>query len=371
MNQENLTKKEHLAFFLPGLYDGGAERIMLNLAKGMADRGYQIDLVLGRAEGPFMNDVPGNVRVIDLKASRVLFSTPALIKYIRQERPAALLSVLYANLVALWAKRLAGVPLRVILAEHNTLSSVAKGEKDLRFQLFPRMAGWFYPWADGIIAVSEGVAEDLAQTIKMDRRKIEVVYNPIVTPDLFSKAEAKVDHPWFEAGQLPVLLAVGRLTSQKGFDILLQAFALVRKQCDVRLIILGEGEDRAALEAQIKELHIGAEVSLPGFVSNPYAYIGKSKAFILSSRWEGLPTVLVEALALGTPIVSTDCPSGPREILEHGKYGSLVPVNDADELAKAILGCLESKHECPPKESWAPFAMDTVVDQYIRMLVGS
>jgi glycosyltransferase involved in cell wall biosynthesis len=366
----SLAVKERLAFFLPGLYDGGAERIMLNLAKGVASRGYSVDLVLARAEGPFLNQVPDSVRLVDLKASRVLSSTPALVRYLRQERPKALLSILYANIVALWARRIAGIPQRVILGEHNTLSSVAKGENDPRWHLYPVVAKWFYPWADGIIAVSGGVADDLAQTIKIPRERINVIYNPIVTQDLFDKSKVLMEHPWFKSGEPPVLLAVGRFTEQKAFDVLIRAFAQVSKNHRVRLIILGEGEERPDLEALIREYALEEEISMPGFVTNPYSYMAHAAAFVLSSRWEGLPTVLVEAMALGVPIISTDCPSGPREILLDGKYGKLVPVDDPFALADAIATSLAANVLRPSRESWKPFELDCVVDQYINMLLG-
>jgi glycosyltransferase involved in cell wall biosynthesis len=361
---------ERLAFFLPGLYDGGAERIMLNLAKGIATRGYSIDLVLARAEGPFMDEVPNSVRLIDLKASRVLSSTPALVRYLRQERPIALLSILYANIVALWARRLAGIPQRVILGEHNTLSSVARGENDPRWHFYPFVAKWFYPWADGIIAVSDGVADDLAQTIKIPRERISVIYNPIVTQDLFDKSKVLLEHPWFKSGEPPVLLAVGRLTEQKAFDVLIRAFAMVRKNHRVRLIILGEGEERFQLEALIREFGLEEEINMPGFVPNPYSFMAHAAIFILSSRWEGLPTVVVEAMALGVPIISTDCPSGPREILQDGIYGKLVPVDNPFALADAITTSLTTNLLRPSRESWKPFELECVVDQYINLLLG-
>jgi glycosyltransferase involved in cell wall biosynthesis len=363
--------KERLAFFLPGLYDGGAERIMLNLAEGIASRGYSIDLVLARAEGPFMDDIPDSVRLVDLKATRVLSSTPALVRYLRQERPIALLSILYANIVALWARRLAGIPLRIILGEHNTLSSVARGENDLRLRFYPVIAKWFYPWADGIVAVSGGVADDLAQTIKIPRERIQVIYNPIVTQDLFDKSKALLEHPWFKSGEPPVLLAVGRLTEQKAFDVLIRAFAQARKNHRVRLVILGEGEERLRLDALIREYGLEQDISMPGFVPNPYAYMAHAAAFVLSSRWEGLPTVVVEAMALGIPIISTNCPSGPREILQDGKYGTLVPVEDPSALADAISIGLTANVLRPSRESWQPFELECVVDQYINMLLGN
>jgi glycosyltransferase involved in cell wall biosynthesis len=366
-----LDEKERLAFFLPGLYGGGAERIMLNLANGIASRGYGMDLVLARAEGPLLDKIPDSVRLVDLKASRVISSTPALVRYLRHERPIALLSILHANITALWAARLAGFPLRVILAEHNTLTSVATGVDDPRWHLYPRLARWFYPWADGIIAVSGGVAEDLAQLIKIPRERIRVIYNPIVTPALFEKSTALLEHPWFKSGEPPVLLAAGRLTAQKGFDVLIRAFAQVRKDHRARLLILGEGEEHLALEALIREYGLEKDISMPGFVPNPYPYMAHAAAFVLSSRWEGLPTVLVEAMALGMPIISTDCPSGPREILQDGKYGQLVPVDDPFSLAAAIGKSLTTNVLRPSRESWESFELECVVNQYIQVLLGT
>ena len=366
----NMRGKERLAFFLPGLYDGGAERIMLNLAKGFSARGYSVDLVLARAEGPFLDEVPASVRLIDLKAPRVLFSTPALVRYLRHERPVALLSILYANIIALWARRLAGIPKRVVLGEHNTLSSVVNGEGGLRWRFFPRLARWFYPWADGIVAVSNGVANDLSQLTNIPLDRIQVIYNPIVTSDLFEKSKSIIEHPWFNSGEPPVVLAVGRLTNQKAFDVLIRAFAKVRKNHQVRLLILGEGEERLLLETLIRDYELGQDISMPGFVPNPYPFMAHAACFVLSSRWEGLPTVLVEAMSLGAPIISTDCPSGPREILLNGKYGQLVPVDDPCALAAAISTTLTTNVLPPSKESWEPFSLETVVDKYIAILFG-
>lgn len=362
---------DRLAFFLPGLYGGGAERVMLNLARGITERGFQVDLVLGRAEGSFLEEIPPAVRLIDLKAPRVLLGTPALTRYLRNERPKALLSVLHANMVALWGSRLAGVPVRVILAEHNTLSSVSHGMRDIRWRLYPLPARLFYPWADRIVAVSKGVADDLAETIQLPRERIEVIYNPIVTADMFTKATEVIEHPWFRSGEPPVLLAVGRLTRQKAFDLLIRAFARVRKNQAARLLILGEGEERPTLEAMVKEFGLDESVSLPGFLPNPYAFMAHAAAFVLSSRWEGLPTVLVEAMALGVPIISTDCPSGPREILLDGRYGCLIPMEDPAALSAAIETALGSTPLRPPVESWAPFRLEHVVDQYLNVLLGN
>jgi glycosyltransferase involved in cell wall biosynthesis len=190
----------------------------------------------------------------------------------------------------------------------------------------------------------------------------------VITPEVREKARARLQHPWFETGQPPVVLAVGRLTKQKDFPLLIRAFAQVCQKRRARLIILGEGPDRPLLEAQVSELGLEDEVALPGFVENPYAYMSRAALYVLSSQWEGLPTVLIEALYCGAPVVATDCPSGPREILANGRYGALVPMGDVSALAQAIEAGLAGKTPSPTAESWQPYALETVVDQYIRLL---
>jgi glycosyltransferase involved in cell wall biosynthesis len=352
---------------------GGAERSMLKLAGGIAARGYTVDLVLvARAEGPFLAEVPASVRLVDLKASRLMTSLPALVRYLRREQPAALLSVLRANIMALLARRLAGVPTRVVVSERNTLSQQARHyASDLRMRLTPQLVRRFYPWADGIVAVSKGVADDLVQVARIPRERISVIYNPIVTPDLRAKAQAPLEHPWFGSGEPPVILAVGRLTAQKDYPTLIQAFAQVRKTRAARLLILGEGEERPVLEALVRQLGLEQDVRMPGFILNPYPFMVQAALFVLSSRWEGLPGVLIEALYCGAPLIATDCPSGPREILAEGKYGLLVPVGDPIALSRAIEATLAGNRTHPPRESWLPFELETVVSQYINVLLAS
>ena len=362
--------RERLAFFLPGLYEGGAERVILNLAKGISSRGYSVDLVLARAEGPYMEQIPDSVRLVDLKAPRVMGSVPALMKYLHDEKPMAMLSALFSNVIALWAKRLSNIPTRLIISEHNTLSSVVADQKDLRWQIYPKLARSFYPWANNIIAVSKAVAKDLAKVAAIPRNRIEVIYNPIITPDLKCKSEALLDHPWFKTSEPPVVLSVGRLTDQKAFDVLIRAFSLVRKYRSAHLLILGEGENRDALQDLIKQLGLEKDVKLLGFVQNPYPYMANASVFVLSSRWEGLPTVLVEALYLGTPIIATDCPGGSREILQDGQFGKLIPMDAPRSLAEAIIHSMDDPRSCPPEVSWKPFNLDFVVDRYINLLVG-
>jgi len=344
---------------------------MLKLAGGISSHGYPVDLVILRASGPLMNEVPSTVRLIDLGTNRVLNSLPALVRYMRRERPVALLSVLHTNLVAVCAGRLAGLTTRIVVSERNTLSSqVQHYASNWRMRLTPHLIRRLYPWADAIVAVSEGVASDLARSALIPLDRIRTIYNPIVTPTMRKMAEATLTHSWFQSDASPVILAVGRLTAQKDFATLIRAFALVRRLRAARLMILGEGQERAALEAQIRDLGLREDVDLPGYISNPYPYMKRSALFVLSSRWEGLPGVLIEALYCGVPVVATDCPSGPREILADGKYGRLVPVGDANALAEAILGHLESPLSVAPPESWKQYTMDTVVSQYLEVLHG-
>lgn len=364
-------QKPKLAIFLPSLSGGGAERSMLNLAHGVAERGYPVDLVLAQAKGPYMSLVHKHVRIVDLKASRVLASLPALARYLRTEQPKALISALnYANVVAVWARKLAGVPTKVLVNEQNTVSKSAFNSARRRQRLVPYFMKYFYPWADHIIGNSQGVAEDLSEVTGLPRQRIDILYNPVVTPEVQEKVHAALHHPWFEPGQPPVVLAVGRLTKQKDFPTLIRAFAQVVTNRPARLMILGEGVDRPMLEGLVKELGMENHVSLPGFVENPYAYMKRAALYVLSSRWEGLPTVLIEALYCGRPIIATDCPSGPREILAGGQHGVLVPVGDVAALSRAIEAGLAGETPHPTKESWHPYSLEAVANQYIGLLLN-
>ncbi|HIK30747.1 MAG TPA: glycosyltransferase [Oscillatoriales cyanobacterium M59_W2019_021] len=362
---------QRLAIFIPSLNGGGAQRLILKLANGFVERGYCVDLVLAQATGPYLPEVPETVRIVDLKASRTLFCLPALVGYLRQNRPIALLSALdYANLIALWASGLARVSTPVVVSEHNTLSLALEHARGWHKRLLPTLMRWFYPQARTIVTVSQGVAEDLPRVTGLDGDRICTIYNPVITPDLREKAKAPLEHPWLKPGEPPVVLAVGRLVPQKDFSTLIRAFAQLRQHRAARLIVLGEGVQRPELEGLVRQFGLESDVSLPGFVLNPYPYMARASVFVLSSRWEGLGIVAIEAMYLGTPVVSTDCPHGPREILQDGKYGTLVPVGDEDRLAKAIEMAMTQEAVPPCQESWQPFEVDTVVNQYLHALVG-
>lgn len=336
---------DRIALYLPSLVGGGAEQVTVTLANELAERGFAVDLVLADASGPYLKEVSPAVRIVDLGAGRVLFSLPALVRYLRRERPRALLSGLHhANVVAVWAVRRARTPTVLVVAEHNTLTA-SSAYRRRRIPSMPWLMRRTYPRADAVVAVSEGVADDLAAALGLPRERVHVIYNPIVTDELLAMSRAPVDHPWCADGAPPMILAVGRLTEQKDFPTLIHAYARLRRRRSVRLVILGEGEARGELEDLIARLGLAEDVYLPGFVDNPFAWMRQARLFALSSRWEGLPSVLIQAMACGTQVVSTDCPSGPAEILEGGRWGRLVPVGDAEALEAALDAALDDDED--------------------------
>jgi glycosyltransferase involved in cell wall biosynthesis len=361
--------KRTITFFLPSFAGGGAERVMVTLAGTLAARSLKVDLVAGQAVGPCLKHVPPEVRVVDLAARRVLASLPRLVGYLRRERPQAVISALgHANLAALLARDLARTPTRVVITEHGAPPERADHPRPLQSRLMAPLVRPLYRRADGVVAVSRGLALDLAASTGLPPERISVIYNPVVTPALRAAAREPLDHPWFAAGEPPVLLSVGRLTKQKDYPTLIRAFARVAGERPARLLILGEGEDRASLQRLAGELGVADRIALPGFVGNPFAYMARAAALVLSSRWEALPTVLIEALACGCPVVSTDCRSGPREILDDGRWGRLVPVADPSALAAAILQVLTARPEAVAATALHRFEPEHVSRQYLALL---
>ncbi|WP_205747065.1 glycosyltransferase [Deinococcus sp. KSM4-11] len=366
-----LATPKRIALYLPTLTPGGAERVMINLARGFVERGHAVDFVLAKAEGVYLDEVPPQVRLIDLNSParlQTMRSLPRLVSYLRRERPDALLGAMnHANIVALAARRVAGVPTRVVVSIHNNISSEKARGANTRDKLLPWLCARSYPAAQGIVAVSGGVADDFSAATGMARDQIEVVYNPVITPELTALAAQPVGHPFFAPGQPPVILGAGRLEYQKNFPSLLRAFAQLRRERPARLVILGEGSEAASLAALALELGVEDDVWLPGHVKNPFAYMAKSAVFVLSSRYEGLPTVLIEALAVGTVVVSTDCPHGPAEIIAQTGSGRLVPLDDDAALAHGILAALNEPAR--PAANLHEFGMDYPPQRYLELLL--
>ena len=367
-----LTKEgahPRVALYVPSLRGGGAERSMLTLAHGFANRGYKVDLVLAKAEGPYLDHVGEAVRVVDLESSRVIASLPGLVRYLRREKPLALLAAMgHANVVAVMAKALARTPTRIVVSERNTYSKARSDSVSWRSRVVGGLMRWAYRRADAVVAISSGVADDLSRCIGLERERISVIYNPVVTDQLIAQSFSDTGHPWLAAKRVPVVLGVGRLTKQKDFPTLIRAFEQVRKQREVRLIILGEGELRAELTELVNRLSLDEHVHLPGFVENPFSFMRQSDLFVLSSAWEGLANVLIEAMACGAPVVATDCPSGPSEILEGGRWGRLVPVGDADALATAMKNTLDGVDPRDGMPRALAFDLPSALDGYEKAL---
>lgn len=363
---------ELVAVFLPSLRGGGAERAMLNLAEGFLEEGVNVDLVLAQKEGPYLHRVPQGVSLIDLHAPRIRYAIGGLKSYLGHKRPMGLISSMdHTNVASLVARRLARVPTRIVATLHNTMSIKMKDLPGWRRTLIPRILKGAYRRASAVVAVSQGVADDAAKVTGFPRERIEVIYNPAITPELLTRASEPLEHPWFKSGEPPVLLSVGRLTEQKDYGLLIRAVKRVCESLPVRLIILGEGEERSSLEQLIADLDLQDSVALPGFVSNPYAYMRHAALFVLSSRWEGLSMVLIEAMAVGMPVVSTNCPNGPFEVLKGGELGSLVPVGDLSALTEAILGVLEGRVHSPDDLDLGRFQKEQAVKSYLKLLRGN
>lgn len=354
-----------VALFIPNLAGGGAERVTLNLARGLVGRGYPVDLVLASQEGELRDRVPEGIRIVDLGGVRTMRSLPKLARYLRRERPAGLVSAMnHANVVASWAAKLAGYQGPVVLAEHIQMPERRTSYWQRAFNLAVNVT---YRNATRVVAVSEGVKRSLIENAGVGADRISVIYNPVLPDGLTSPRPAARPAAMGKAGT-PVILGIGRLEPQKNFGLLIRAFAQLLERRPARLVVLGEGRERPALERQVEELGLHESISLPGFVPDPLDYLAHAGVFVLSSDWEGLPTVLIEALAMGTPVVATDCPSGPREILDGGNYGHLVPMRDARALSDAMYEALTTPPAGPPPSWLEQFSESAATAKYLGAL---
>jgi glycosyltransferase involved in cell wall biosynthesis len=357
-----------VAMLIPDLGGGGAERVFVLLAEGLAAAGCEVDLLLFRATGPHLASVPDGVRVVDLGAERSSRSLGALWRYLRERRPGALVSALHnANLVAVVARALSRSRTRLILTVHNDLEREFAEDERWRSGLIRALLRWLYPLADRVVAVSEGVRSSLvAAHIATDR--LDTIVNPVVTDAMFARAREEPPHPWLDDAAVPTIVSIGRLEPQKDHATLLDAFAEVLERREARLLIFGEGAERERLERRIDDLGLAGSVALPGYVSNPYAALARARVFALSSRFEGLPTVLIEALALGCRIVATDCPWGPSEILDGGALGTLVPVGDSGALAAALVVALDEGRPETDRAAVDAYRVEPVVAAYLSAM---
>lgn len=360
-----IHKQPKIAVFVSFSGMGGVERMILNLCEGLIQCGCQVDLLPVKYHSEHLTDhLPTLLKVHRIPAKHTLSSLPALVRYLKTEKPDALLAAKdRANQIAIIAKAIAGVSTRIVVRMGTTVSAALAGKSRIRKLTWYLPMRLLYRRADAIITVSKGVAQDMTHITGIERYAMRVVQNPVISDQIFERAREPVSHPWLLARDEPVILGIGRLTRQKDFPTLIRAFSRVRKKLACRLIILGEGNDRSELEDLTRRLSVNTMVDMPGFVDNPYAYLSRASLFVLSSAWEGSPNVLTEALALGVPSVSTDCPSGPKEILQNGAVGKLVSVGNPKTMAEAIQ---ETLSNLPDKEQLQSAVREYTVESSSR-----
>ncbi len=350
--------------------NGGISHVLLNLMNALAERNIQVDILLNDTRIPELERLHPRVRIIRLGRTAGLLRIPALMRYLKETRPDALMTCREpANRTAIAARMLSGVDTAIVVRVGMAISRALKRRAPIKRWLRKNTIRFCYHRNYAVVANARGVAEDIARLTAVPEEKIHIINNPTVTTDLAVQANQNITHSWLVPDGPPVIIGVGRLARQKDFATLIKAFARVKAALDCRLIILGEGSEQQGLTALAETLGVRQAVDFPGYVANPFAYMGRSALFVLSSAWEGSPNVLIQALALGIPVVSTDCHSGPKEILNNGRYGPLVPVGDVKAMASAMLNTLKNP---PPAalmlEAAAVFRVDENVSRYMDVM---
>ena len=366
-----------VTILLPSLAGGGAERVMLDLLSAFDQQGLRSELVLATRADPQQDgwserDVPDGIPIRHLDAPRTASAFLPLARYLRTRKPATLLTTLEQTTAIAALARHVAPHVRLVLREANTVEAdLAADARSLEGRILAPLLRHAYHQADAIIAVSHGAADALTRSFGVPATRIDVIENPAITPRLEAGANAVPPHPWLEPGQPPTLVTLARLTPQKRLDVLLHAFALTHAHTPSRLLILGDGSERATLETLASRLGITRDVHFTGWVANPFAYLAHAQAFALSSDWEGMPNALIQARALGLPVVATDCPSGTRDVLDDGKEGWLVPCNDPHAMATALNEALTTPRSSPSNAWRARFTLDAAARRYAQHLAPS
>lgn len=369
-----LDNKFKLCIVTPSFVGGGAERIAVNLANYYAEQGVDVSLLVFKGIGPYANQVSDKVRLIDLKITRTRYVFFKLLKALKNERPTHVLSVIRGSNILLGLASFFGKNYRLLFREANTMNAIVSLPliKRITYKAVMRFS---YINADGVIANSEDTKDDLIKNSIVGNKKISVVGNPVLPVDYKEKSEATLNHAWFDSHEFKVALSVGRLHSQKNQQLLVRAFARVSRSLpDLRLVILGEGEQKANLEKLAAELGVVDKFEIIAFQANPYPYYRNADLFILTSDWEGFGNVLVEAMACGTPVISTDCPGGPKTILQNGQLGTLIPVGDEEALASALLMHFQGQKKTDIEaaiDNARKYTVQSVAKQYLMVLLGN
>lgn len=364
----NINPTKKIALFAPNLNGGGAERIISILATYFSEKGFSVDLLLAKATGPYLEDIPKSVNIINFNCKKVSFSLVKLISYLNKKKPDILFSSqMHSSTIALWAVRISGVATKVIIRQPTMLRPTYES-KSLNDKFREKLLLWSAKkWGYKIIVTSQAMADEFIAMSNISPDKLSIIYNPLPIKKIKNKSKEPLEHPWFQKGQPPVILATGRLVKVKDFQTLIKAFAITKEKFDARLIILGEGPLRSELEQLINNLNIKSYVEMPGFAENPFQYMKHSKVFVMSSLWEGFPNGMIEAMACGTNIVATHCDGGTGEILEHGKWGELVPVQNPQKMAEAINKAI-MKNDDTNLEVVNKFDVSVILDNFVSLI---
>ena len=365
--REKVVDMRRVAIFLPNLRLGGAERLHVNLAEEWSHSDVSTEFVLRNATGELLGLLPASATVVDLQAPRVRNVLWPLIEYFKQSKPDAIIAAMWPlTVLAPLAARLTGYKGRVIVSEHSPLSIAYSRHGQLHRLALRVSQRLCYQLADVKVAASSGIADDLATLSCLPREQFKVIYNPAALGKVNTRSvcpEQLIDRPG------PIILTVGALKPVKRHDLLIEAFSRLPLSLRATLCILGEGQMREQLRRQIDRLGLQDKVLLPGFALDTGPWYAHSDLFVLSSDYEGFGNVIVEAMEYGVPIVSTDCPVGPREILEDGKYGRMVPLNDPGALAQAFIATLSEKRDRSDLKVRArDFSIKTIAQQYLESI---
>ena len=367
-----MSKHRKISFFSYDMRVGGAEKMILTLLPRFINAGYSVDLVLVKKAGAFLNEIDPGVTIISLGKEHVSQSLIPLIRYFKKTKPDIFISSLtHLNTISILARIISRAKTKTIITEHSsiTINNLQKGGKEV---ILVFLAKFLYPHADKTVVVSEGAAQNLIEALKINPNKVQKIYNPIDIDRIRILASETIDESWLNEKNAPVLIAIGRLEQEKNFFFLLDVFQTLIKKRKARLLILGEGSEREALEQQIRAYGIQNDVKLPGIKTNPYPYIAAADILLCTSRYEGFNITLVESLACGTPVISIDCPYGPAEILENGKYGQLIPPGDRYGMVNAIIAAIDHPESLPSKEKLAEranyFSIERIFSEYQELI---
>jgi glycosyltransferase involved in cell wall biosynthesis len=363
-------RSPEIAFYLPNLEGGGAERAIVTVANQLAAGGIRIELVVGNAVGPYLAEITPAVSFVEIGASSKLGSIVGLLKYLRSRKPPCIMSALdLPNLQLIAAAKLARYRGRLLISQRATIGPAYDDISPLHRQAYLTAIRFAYPLADMIISNSRAAATELHEKFGLAKDRIITIQNQIDAKQVTRLSREPLDDSWMAGGGAATIISVGSLTQRKDMGTLIRALAVVRQTRDVRLVILGEGQERSPLEELTGRLGLQRAVYLPGFDANPYRWMKQSDMLVSASRAEGFPNVIVEALALGMKVIATDCPGDTADILGYGRWGRIVPVGDAAALAKAILESLDDTSPSEGRKRVADFAPEKTINAYLRALM--